>query len=129
MMSKSVRVFPLHGASIFRTRAVAFFKNESQRRAASYTLIFGVVFAAWCAPADADNPPTSAGNGFPAVKPASTTAYVKTSDNKLLLDGADNISSVDGETNYPGKLELERNSKLHKDEPTFRALKRNDTPT
>jgi hypothetical protein len=66
-------------------------------------LIIGVLLVA-CRSVMADNPPTWVGGGFPQEKPAATTSYIRTSDNKLLLDGAENLISVDGDTNYPGKL-------------------------
>ncbi len=103
MNSTCVCAFYSLGASVVRALAAGPSKNESKRRPASYPLVIGLVLVAWCS-AHAANPPTWKSGLFSDQKPAGTTSYVKTSDNKLLLDGAENVSSVDGETNYPGSL-------------------------
>jgi hypothetical protein len=101
--SKFVRAFSSDRASVSQVWGAARFKTESPRPAAPYPLVIGLVLITWCS-ANAASPPTWQGGLFADQKPAGTVSYVTTSDNKLLLDGADNLSSINGETNYPGAM-------------------------
>lgn len=90
-----------HLAYKLPSRVAALVKSEAQHRILCHVLAIGLLFFACCC-SHADNPPTFVGSNFPQEKPEGTHSYIKTSDNKILLDGVDN--ALIGETNYPGSL-------------------------